>query len=150
MPQSLSKVLLHIVFSTKNRQPWIAQHLQPALHAYLAGACRASNCEALRVGGTENHVHIACTLSRTLTVSQLLEAIKKSSSQWIKKQNEAHRQFAWQGGYGAFSVGQSRLPALLRYIDNQREHHRTRSFDDELRDLLQRYGVAYDERYLWD
>ena len=150
MPQSLAKILLHTVFSTKNREPWIPESLQPRLHAYLAGACRAVASEALRVGGTENHVHIACTLPRTLTVSQLLEAIKKSSSQWVKKQDEANRRFAWQAGYGAFSLGQSQLPALVHYIDNQQEHHRARSFDDELRDLLQKYGIAYDERYLWD
>ena len=150
MPQSLSQVLLHIVFSTKNREPWISEPLQPRLHAYLAGACRAMKSEALRVGGTDNHVHIACTLPRTLTVSRLLEEIKKSSSQWVKNQDDGNRQFAWQGGYGAFSLGQSQLPALVRYIDNQREHHRIRSFDDELRELLEKYGVAYDERYLWD
>ena len=108
------------------------------------------NSEAFRVGGTDNHVHIACTLPRTLTVSQLLEEIKKSSSQWIKKQGEASRQFAWQGGYAAFSLGQSQLSALVRYIDNQREHHRTRCFEEELRDLLEKYDLAYDERYLWD
>lgn len=150
MPQSLSKILLHIVFSTKNREFWISESLQPRLHAYLAGACRAMNSEALRVGGTDNHVHIACTLPRTLTVSRLLEEIKKSSSQWVKKQGEANTQFTWQAGYGAFSLGQSQLSALVRYIDNQREHHRIHSFDDELRDLLQKYGVPYDERYLWD
>jgi REP element-mobilizing transposase RayT len=150
VPQSLSKILLHIVFSTKNREFWISESLQPRLHAYLAGACRAMNSEALRVGGTDNHVHIACTLPRTLTVSRLLEEIKKSSSQWVKKQGEANTQFTWQAGYGAFSLGQSQLSALVRYIDNQREHHRIHSFDDELRDLLQKYGVPYDERYLWD
>jgi len=150
MSQSLSKILLHVVFSTKNRKPWISESLQPQLHAYLAGACRTMGSDAIRVGGTDNHVHIACTLSRTLTVSRLLETIKKSSSQWIKKQDQANREFAWQAGYGAFSLGQSQLPALVRYINNQREHHRVRSFDDELRNLLQKYGVAYDERYLWD
>jgi REP element-mobilizing transposase RayT len=95
-------------------------------------------------------VHIACTLPRTLTVSQLLEEIKKSSSQWVKKRDNGSPQFAWQAGYGAFSLGQSQLPALVRYIDNQREHHRARSFDDKLRDLLQKYGVSYDEKCLWD
>jgi len=150
MAQSLSKILLHVVFSTKNREPWIEESLQSGLHAYLAGACRAVGSEALRIGGTENHAHIACTLPRTLTVSQLLEEIKKSSSQWMKKQDGGNQRFAWQAGYGAFSLGQSQLPALITYIDNQREHHRVRSFDDELRDLLQRYGVAHDEKYLWD
>jgi len=150
MPQSLAKVLLHIVFSTKNRKPRILGALQPQLHAYLAGACRALGSEALRVGGTEDHVHIACTLPRTLTVSQLLEEIKKSSSKWMKNQDEANADFSWQTGYGAFSLGKSQLPALIRYIDRQPEHHRVRSFDDELRELLRKYDVAYDERYLGD
>lgn len=150
MAQSLSKILLHVVFSTKNREPSIHGALQPKLQAYLAGACRSVGSEAIRVGGTENHVHIACTLPRTLTVSLLLEDKKKSSSHWMKKQDGGNKRFAWQAGYGAFSLGQSQLPALITYIDNQREHHRVRSFDDELRDLLQRYGVAHDEKYLWD
>jgi len=150
MAQSLSKILLHIVFSTKNRMPLAEESMQPELHAYLAGSCRAVGSEALRIGGTENHVHIACTLPRTLTVSQLLEEVKKSSSLWMKKQDKGNPQFAWQAGYGAFSLGQSQLPALVRYIDNQQEHHRICSFDDELRDLLQKYGVSYDEKYLWD
>ena len=150
MPQSFASLYCHVTFSTKNREPSIPPSLQPVLHAYLAGACRAVSSEALRVGGTENHVHIACTLPRTLAVSQLLEAIKKSSSQWIKKQDDANRHFAWQAGYGAFSLGQSQLPALIRYIVTQPEHHLVRSFDDELRDLLHRYGVVYDDRYLWD
>jgi putative transposase len=150
MPQSLSKILLHLVFSTKNRQPWIAEPVQPKLHAYLAGACRALGSEAYRVGGTDNHVHIGCTLPRTLAVSTLLEEIKKPSSQWMKQQDGIADGFCWQAGYGAFSLGQSQLPALLRYIETQPEHHRTRTFDEELREILKRYGVDYDERYLWD
>ena len=150
MPQSLSKVLLHIVFSTKGREPWIPAGVQPGLHAYLAGACRAVGSQAYRVGGTDNHVHVACILPRTLTISGLLEEIKKSSSHWMKRQEGAPDRFCCQAGYAAFSLGQSQLPALLHYIDNQREHHRVRTFNEELVDLLQRYGVDYDERYLWD
>jgi REP element-mobilizing transposase RayT len=104
----------------------------------------------LRIGGTDNHVHIACSLPRTLTVSQLLEEIKKPSSQWIKKQEKGNQDFSWQAGYGAFSLGQSQLPSLIRYIDDQEKHHRIRNFEDELRDLLEKYGAAYDERFLWD
>jgi REP element-mobilizing transposase RayT len=150
MPQSLSKILLHIVFSTKNRIPHIAETIRPRLHAYLAGACRAQGCEAFRMGGTEDHVHIACSLPRTLTVSKLLEEIKVSSSAWFKTQAPECRTFAWQAGYGAFSLGQSQLPQLLRYIDGQVEHHRTRSFQQEFLDLLRHYETECDERYVWD
>jgi putative transposase len=129
MAQSLSKVLLHIVFSTKNRQKTISKYLRAKLHAYLAGVCRAKGSEAYRVGGTDDHVHIACTLPRTLTMAKLVEEIKKPSSSWMKQQEGGIALFSWQAGYGIFSLGQSQLPALLRYIDNQEEHHRTKSFD---------------------
>ena len=150
MPQSLSKVLLHIVFSTKNREKTIPEDSIDTLHAYLAGTCRALGSEAYRVGGTRDHVHIACTLPRTVTIAKLLEETKKSSSAWVKKQPDGHRLFAWQAGYGAFSVGQSQLPALIEYIDGQREHHRTRTFREELVGFLKEYGVEYDDKYLWD
>jgi REP element-mobilizing transposase RayT len=150
LPQSLSKILLHLVFSTKHRQPWIADTIRPDLHAYLAGACRALGSEAYRVGGTADHVHMACTLPRTLTISRLLEEIKKSSSAWMKVQAHGVPEFAWQAGYGAFSLGLSQLPALIRYIDQQEQHHRKRSFKEELLELLGRYRVAYNEAYLWD
>ena len=138
------------MFSTKNREHWIEDSIQPGLRAYLAGACRAVGSEAYRVGGTDNHVHIACTLPRTLTVSKLLEEIKKSSSAWVKKQDDKFRSFAWQAGYGVFSVGESQVPVLLRYIDNQQEHHRSSTFEEEFLNFLNRYGIKYDERYLWD
>jgi REP element-mobilizing transposase RayT len=150
MPQSLSKILLHVVFSTKNRNCWIDERLRPDLHAYLAGACRGVGSEAYRVGGTDDHVHIACSLPRTLTVSKLLEEIKKSSSARVKTQGTDYAQFSWQAGYGAFSLGYSQMSALLRYIDGQEEHHRTRTFKEEFVELLEKYGVDYDEKYLWD
>ena len=150
LAQSLSKILLHVVFSTKNRENWIPQDIHQDLHAYLAGASRGQGSEAFRVGGTENHVHIACTLPRTLTVSKLLEEIKKTSSAWMKKQDTRCQEFAWQAGYGAFSLGQSQLDALIQYIDNQQAHHKTKPFKEELIELLQKYAIEYDERYLWD
>jgi hypothetical protein len=106
--------------------------------------------EAYRVGGVADHVHIACTLPRTVPVSKLLEEIKKSSSAWIKQQASTSRGFAWQAGYGAFSLGQSQLDALIAYIDGQDEHHRKRTFKEEFVEFLKRYGVDYDERYVWD
>ncbi len=150
MAQSLAKIALHIVFSTKNRERWIEDSFRSDLHAYLAGACRAVASEAYRVGGTHDHVHIACTLPRTLTVSKLLEEIKKTSSAWVKKQDDKLRSFAWQAGYGAFSVGESQVPVLLKYIGNQLKHHQSRTFEEEFLNFLNRYGIEYDERYLWD
>ena len=150
MAQSLSKVLLHLVFSTKNREKIIMKTLQPKLHAYLAGTCRNLGSEAYRVGGTEDHVHIACTLSRTITTAKLMEEIKKSSSIWVKKQDESLRSFSWQGGYGVFSLGQSQLGTLINYIENQHRHHQKQTFKEELTAILIKYNIDYDERYLWD
>ena len=150
MSQSLSKILLHLVFSTKNRERWLDAKIRTDLHAYLAGACRAVGSDAYRAGGTDDHVHIACSLPRTLTVSKLLEEIKKSSSSWMKKQGQAYGGFFWQAGYGAFSLGQSQMSAVLRYIDGQEQHHRTQTFKEEFREFLEKYGVEYDEKYVWD
>jgi REP element-mobilizing transposase RayT len=150
MPQSLSKVLLHVIFSTKHRENTISKHLRTELDAYLAGICRAKGAQAYRVGGTNDHIHIACTLPRTLTMAKLVEEIKKPSSSWMKQRADGSPLFAWQAGYGIFSLGQSQLPALLQYIDNQEEHHRTKSFKEELLEFLEKYGVEYDEKYLWD
>ncbi len=137
-----------MVFSTKGRNDLIPEEVAPGLHAYLAGACWAQSSDAYRVGGTRDHVHIACSLPRTLTVSKLLEEIKKTSSAWFKGHGARCHDFGWQAGYGAFSLGHSQLASLIHYIDNQREHHSTRSFRVELLELLRRYGVEYDERYL--
>ena len=150
MPQSLSYLLTHIVFSTKDRTPVLDATVRPAMHAYLATVARNVDCECFRVGGVADHVHLAVRLSRTLTMAKLIEELKTSSSKWIKTQSPALAAFAWQRGYGAFSVGPSDLNALLHYIDTQEEHHRTRTFQDEYRAFLAKYGIEYDERYVWD
>ncbi|MDB6140032.1 MAG: transposase IS200-family protein [Verrucomicrobiaceae bacterium] len=150
MPQSLSYLLTHLVFSTKDRAPVLDPVVRPALHAYLATVSRNVDCECFRVGGVADHVHLAVRLSRTLTMAQLIEQLKTSSSKWLKTQPPILASFAWQRGYGAFSVGPSDLNALLHYIDNQEEHHRTRTFQDEYRAFLTKYGIEYDERYVWD
>jgi len=150
MAQSLSNILVHLIFSTKERQPLIKEDVAEELHRYLATACATCGCPARRIGGTEDHVHVLFSLSRTMAVSDLVEEVKKSSSKWIKTKGPEHRRFAWQNGYGAFSIGQSQAQAVTRYIDNQREHHRKRPFEDEFRALLRRYQVEYDERYVWD
>ncbi|MCB1093912.1 MAG: IS200/IS605 family transposase [Verrucomicrobiae bacterium] len=150
MPQSLSYLLTHIVFSTKDRAPLLDPAVRPALHAYLATVSRNANCECFRVGGVADHVHLAIRLSRTITMAQLIEELKTSSSKWLKTQSPALAAFAWQRGYGAFSVGPADLNALLHYIDTQEEHHQTRTFQDEYRTFLKKYGIEYDERYVWD
>jgi len=150
MPQSLSYLLTHIVFSTKDRTPLLEATVRPALHAYLATVARNMDCECFRVGGVADHVHLAVRLSRTITMAQLIEELKTSSSKWLKAQSPALAAFAWQRGYGAFSVGPSDLSALLHYIDTQEEHHRTRTFQDEYRAFLTKYGIEFDERYVWD
>jgi len=149
MSQSLSQLLVHIVFSTKSRENTIGDAVSHSLHAYMVGTCRALGCSAVRIGGTANHVHLACRMSRTTSVSELVEAIKTSSSKWMKTVEGGTQGFAWQGGYGAFSVSASRAEPLARYIDGQRDHHRMRSFEEEFLDLLRRNGIEYDERYLW-
>lgn len=150
MSQSLSNVLLHIVFSTKHRQRWIDVDIEPRLVKYLAGACRKLGCSAHKIGGTDDHIHIACSLARTLSISKLVEELKTGSSKWFKTQGDRYATFAWQNGYGAFSVGQSQLDDLRRYIANQREHYRILSFQDEFRAMLTKYQVDFDERYVWD
>jgi len=150
MPQSLSFLLVHVVFSTKDRAPLLGAEIRPALHGYLATVARNADCECFRVGGVADHVHLAIRLARTVTVADLVETLKTSSSKWLKTQSPALASFAWQRGYGAFSVGPSDLNALLHYIDNQDEHHRTRTFQDEYRTFLKKYGIDYDERYVWD
>ena len=150
MPQSLSYLLIHIVFSTKDRAPLLNLEVRPKLHAYLATVARNAGCECYRAGGGVDHVHLALRLSRTIMVSQLVEELKTSSSKWLKTQSPVLAQFAWQHGYGAFSVGPSDLEALRTYIDTQEKHHRTRTFQEEYRTFLKRYGVEFDERYVWD
>ncbi len=150
MPQSLSQVILHVVFSTKGRRPWLDPAIRPRMHAYLATVCRDCNCEAYRIGGAADHVHLATRLARTISQAELVEKIKKTSSAWIKNQGTQYREFHWQGGYGDFSIGWSQLEGLVQYIDQQPEHHRTRTFQEEYRDLLTKYHLEFDERYVWD
>jgi REP element-mobilizing transposase RayT len=150
MPQSKSNVILHLVFSTKNRIPLIGPSIRPRLHAYLATTCREWGCHAYRAGGTDDHVHIATSLSRTLTIAKLIEEIKKSSSKWMKEEAGGSPKFYWQKGYGAFSVSATHLEKLKAYIDDQEAHHRTMTFQEEFRMFLDKYGIEYDERYVWD
>jgi REP element-mobilizing transposase RayT len=150
MPQSLSNVLLHIVFSTKHRRPYIDVGIEENLFKYLAGPCRNLNCPSHKIGAADDHIHIACTLARTLSISKLVEELKTESSKWFKTQGQRYAEFSWQNGYGAFSIGQSQLEDLRRYIALQRDHHQRTSFQDEFRAILRKYGVEFDEQYVWD
>src|SRR5262245_43672120 len=141
MSQSLSQVILHIVFSTKDRRPWLDSTIRTRMHAYLATICRDCACEAYPVGGVVDHVHIAARLARTVGQSELLEKLKKTSSAWIKTQRGDYSGFYWQGGYGAFSIGYSQLADLIRYVDNQEAHHKMKTFQQEYRELLRKYNV---------
>ena len=150
MPQSLAKIYLHLVFSTKNRESTIADAAREELHAYMATVLANLGCHANLINSVEDHVHILFELARTVAVSQVVEDVKKSSSKWIKTQPGISAAFAWQSGYGIFSVSQSNVEAVRAYIANQREHHRKQSFQDELRALFTKHQIAFDERYVWD
>ena len=150
MPQSPSLVVIHVIFSTKERRPLLDAGTRPKLHAYLATVARNAGCECYRTGGMADHVHLAIRLSRTLTIADLVENLKTSSSKWIKTQSADLAAFSWQRGYGCFSVGPVDLDLLCAYIDQQEEHHRTRTFQEEFRMFLKKYGVEYDEAYVWD
>jgi REP element-mobilizing transposase RayT len=151
MPQSLARVVLHIVFSTKHRAPFFRDvDLSARIHAYMAGVLQHIGCEPILINGAVDHVHILCNLSRTVSIAQLVEETKKSTSKWMKAQEPQHRDFYWQGGYSAFSVSSSNVERVRAYIADQEEHHRKVSFQDEFRALCRKHGVEIDERYVWD
>jgi REP-associated tyrosine transposase len=150
MPQSLSSVLVHLVYSTKNRQPFLTPEIESELYAYQATVFREMDSPSLAINGTADHVHALFRLSRKIALCDVVEEVKKRTSKWIKTRGSQFARFEWQAGYGAFSIGESGVAALKRYIDRQKEHHRKKSFKDELRALLAKYGVEYDERYVWD
>lgn len=150
MPQSLSSVLIHLVFSTKNRQPLITPEIEPELFKYLAVELHNMGCPSLAINGTSDHIHILFTLSRTMSIANVIKSIKGSSSRWIKPRSAELRAFEWQAGYGAFSIGRPQVVQVKRYIARQKVHHRKFSFQDEFRVLLRKYEVQYDEKYVWD
>jgi len=150
MGQSLVKNYLHIIFSTKNCKPLIDESIEPELHRYLCGICAELNCQPLQIGGHVDHVHILCLLSKKLTLISLLKSVKAYSSKWIKTKGDDYKDFFWQDGYGAFSVNPTQTEVVKRYIRDQHEHHKSLSFKDEYRMFLRKYGVDFDERYVWD
>ena len=150
MPQSLSSILIHLIFSTKNREPFISEAIEKELHPYMAKIFRELKSPSLTIGGTDDHVHILFSLGRTITIADLVEEVKTESSKWIKTKGQEFENFHWQRGYGAFSIGQSQVASLKRYIARQRIHHQRVTFQDEYRKFLESYGLDYDERYVWD
>lgn len=150
MPQSLSKVYLHIIFSTKYRRNLIDETIENELFDYLGGVCKRMDSPPVQVGGYQNHVHILCLFSRKISQSKLLEEIKKRSSKWIKMKGIKYADFYWQDGYGVFSVEPNDLDRVIRYIQNQKAHHLKKDFKREFRQFLMAYKIEYDERYLWD
>lgn len=150
MPQSLTKIYLHLIFSTKHRTPMIDDGVKDELYAYLGGVCQAMDCEPIKIGGYFDHVHILCRFSKKVAVMDLLEEVKKRSRKWIKTKGEAYSNFYWQDGYAAFSVNPSQLQVVIVYITNQYQHHSKQGFQDECRAFFKKYGVEYDERYVWD
>jgi len=149
MSQSLGKILVHAVFSTKERRPLLRDgKLRDELHHYFGGILENLDCQPIISGGTEDHVHILCALSRSCKASEMVKEIKRVSTNWPKE--KGLKDFAWQTGYGIFSIGISQIEIVRRYIARQEEHHRKISFQDEYRKLLQRYEIPFDERYVWD
>jgi REP element-mobilizing transposase RayT len=139
MPQSPANILIHVIWSTKERRPLITNDVRPQLHGYMAG---------MIINSVSDHVHILCQLSKNIAACKLVEEAKKSSSKWMKEQGVGD--FAWQNGYGMFSVSQSNADAVREYIEQQAEHHKKRDFMTEFREFCRRYNVAIDERYVWD
>jgi putative transposase len=150
MAQSLAKIYIHLIFSTKNRERILEDGIRVALHKYLGGILRDLNSPSIEINTEPDHAHLLFTLSRTLSISQVVQEVKSGSSAWLKKQSRAYADFHWQNGYGAFSVSQSNVPEVQAYILNQREHHRGMTFQEEFREFLRRYEIEYDERYVWD
>jgi putative transposase len=151
MPQSLSAVYIHLVFSTKDRRPFLGDKpTRDALHAFLSGVSDQMDCPSILVGGVEDHVHLLARFGRTLTQAEWVKELKRVSNRWLKDRSRDFADFEWQGGYASFSVSQSNLETVRIYIAEQEKHHRKMGFQDELRILLRKHKVEWDEKYVWD
>ncbi len=150
MGQSLVKNYIHIIFSTKQRVPLIHQPVEEELYSYIGGICKEMECHPIKIGGYTDHTHILCLLSKKIALMNLLEEIKSHSSKWMKTKGTELKNFYWQNGYGAFSVNPSETEKVIAYIENQKEHHKTKTFQEEYRAFLKKYKVEYDEKYVWD
>jgi len=150
MAQTLVSAYFHVVFSTKNRFDFITAEIEEELYAYIGGVVRALGGKLVTAGGTANHVHLLISISKNCLLPDLIGAIKRDSSKWIKTKGGMFMKFGWQDGYSAFSVGHTQLPVIEKYITRQKEHHQRRVFEDEMRGFYRKYGINFDEKYVWD
>lgn len=148
MSQTISQVLLHIVFSTKSRQSWLDGKISEELYKYIGSICQTKKSHVIAIGGVADHIHILVTLARDVSISDLIRTIKSNSSRWLKSKGLVD--FSWQSGYGVFSVSHSLQETVGHYVLNQKEHHKFFDFKNEFLRLLQRHQTPYDEKYLWD
>ena len=149
MANTFTSLHYHLIFSTKNREPWISHDIEERIWKFLGGIARENGMKALQIGGMPDHVHVILGLPPTQTVSKTMQLLKGGSSKWIKETFPRMRGFGWQDGYGAFTVSKSNLPEAIKYVQDQREHHRVKSFQEEYLAFLIRHGIEYDERYVW-
>lgn len=150
MSQSLVKNYVHIIFSTKHRNDFIDESIEEELFAYISTISKNLSSPSIKIGGTDNHIHILLTLSPKYALTKVVQEIKAHSSRWIKTKGRKYQDFFWQDGYGAFSVSQKHIFATINYITNQREHHENEDFKTEFINILDKYKTDYDEKYLWD
>lgn len=149
MAHSYVSLKVHYIFSTKNRQKIITPELEQRLWPYMGGIARENKMIALAVGGIDDHVHLLLALPSTLSVAKAIQLVKGGSSKWVSETFPSHRDFEWQEGYGAFSISMSHIDDTIAYINNQKEHHRQQTFEDEYLAILCKHGIEYDERYIW-
>ena len=149
MANTYTQIYIHIVFAVHGRQNLISQNHKEELYKYITGIVQNKRQKMMAINGMPDHIHLLISLSRSISLSDLVSKIKASSSRWIKTKEGGHANFAWQNGYGAFSIGQSGFQSCARYIANQKEHHKKISFEDELRTLFNKYQIKFDENYCW-
>lgn len=150
MPQSLANLFVHVIFSTKNRENLIAPEIEAELYAYIGGIVTHQQSKLIAAGGIENHAHLLISISKNIAVSNLVGDIKRNSSKWIKTKAAKYARFGWQDGYAVFSVSQSNVETVKRYIARQKEKHYKLSFEDEARRFFRKHEMDFDERYVWD
>lgn len=148
MPQSLANLYIHLIFSTKDRQPTLNEEIRPNLHSYMATVLTNLDSPAIIINSVEDHVHLLFKMSCTITLAKIVEEVKKSSSKWLKTQSPEFAHFSWQAGYGGFSVSESNAGQVANYIRKQKEHHQTKTFQEEYREFLEKNQIQYDEKYL--
>jgi REP element-mobilizing transposase RayT len=150
MPQSLHVLSTHIIFSTKERRPWLTTEIRPRVWAYMSRILQNLECQSITIGGADDHVHILCNLTKKHATIKVLEMVKKDSSKFVKTLGTNLSSFHWQDGYGLFGVSPSHVEPVREYVLGQEEHHKKETFQEELVRILKKYRVQYDERYLWD